>query len=70
MNDYVDFMKKYTSSDNPAGLMKDYTEIVSKYADWGKKIDDIDEDSLSKADYDYYIDVTARVTKKLAEVAE
>ena len=26
--------------------------------------------SLSKADYDYYIDVTARVTKKLAEVAE
>ena len=69
MNDYVDFMKKYTSSDNPAGLMKDYTEIVSKYADWGKKIDDIDEDSLSKADYDYYIDVTTRVTKKLAEVA-
>lgn len=39
-------------------------------ADWGKKIDDIDEDSLSKADYDYYIDVTTRVTKKLAEVAE
>ena len=50
--------------------MKDYTDFVSKYADWGKKIDDIDEDSLSKADYDYYIDVTARVTKKLAEVAE
>lgn len=48
MNDYVDFMKKYSSSDNPAGLMKDYTEFVSKYADWGKKIDDIDEDSLSK----------------------
>ena len=24
---------------------------------------------LSKADYDYYIDVTTRVTKKLAEVA-
>ena len=62
--------RRPSSSDNPAGLMKDYTEFVSKYADWGKKIDDIDEDSLSKADYDYYIDVTARVTKKLAEVAE
>ena len=30
---------------------------------------DADLDYLSKADYDYYIDVTTRVTKKLAEVA-
>ena len=70
MNSYVDFMKKYNNSSNPASLMKDYTEYMSKYADMVDKIDNIDEDSLSKADLDYYIDVTSRVTKKLAEVAE
>ena len=70
MNSYVDFMKKYNNSSNPVSLMKDYTEYMSKYADMVDKIDNIDEDSLSKADLDYYIDVTSRVTKKLAEVAE
>ena len=70
MNSYVDFMKKYNNSSNPVSLMKDYTEYMSKYADMVDKIDNIDKDSLSKADLDYYIDVTSRVTKKLAEVAE
>ena len=68
MNKYVDFMKKYKKNPNDVNLLSEYTEIMDKYADWVSKIDDIDEDSLGSADAAYYIKVTNRVTKKLAEV--
>ena len=68
-DDYVEFMKKYAESDNPVGLMADYTEFMSKYTDTMKKLDDIDENELSEADANYYIEVMGRINSKLAEVA-
>ncbi|MBQ7503852.1 MAG: hypothetical protein IJT79_00850 [Ruminococcus sp.] len=70
MDDYVDFMKKYKKSSDVAAMLTEYTEMMSKYTDFTEKIDDIDEDSLSTADAAYYVEVTARVAKKLAEVAD
>ena len=70
MNDYVEFMKKYKKSDNSLELLNDYTDMMSKYTDFAQKIDDIDEDSLSTDDAAYYVEVTTRVTKKLAEIGE
>ena len=69
MDEYVDFMKKYNKSSDVAGMLTEYSEVMSKYADFTEKIDDIDEDSLSTADAAYYVEVTARVTKKLAEIS-
>ena len=68
MNDYVDFMKKYENSDDSASMLVDYGKMMTKYSDFTKKIDDIDEDNLSDADYAYYMEVTGRVTEKLAEL--
>lgn len=66
---YVAFMKKYKNSDDIAGKLTEYTDMMSKYNSYEKKIEDIDTDSLSSDDYAYYIEVTGRVAKKLASVA-
>ena len=69
-NDYVDFMKKYENSDDVTSMMTDYADYMSKYSDMMGKLDSIDTDSLSADDYAYYVEVNARITKKLAEVAQ
>ena len=58
------YYKKDTS------MMTDYADYMSKYSDMMSKWDSIDTDSLSADDYAYYAEVTARITKKLAEVAQ
>lgn len=68
MNKYVEFMKKYSESDNPIGMLSEYTDMLSTYSDFVEKIDGINQDELSAADLAYYLEVTARVTKKLAEI--
>lgn len=68
MNDYVDFMKEYENSDDVASMLEDYGTMMDKYAKFEEKIDAIDEDELSSADYAYYVKVTGRVTEKLAEL--
>lgn len=69
MDKYVDFMKKYENSDDVASMMGDYADMMEQYSDYMDKIEAIDEDELSDADLAYYLKVTARVEKKLAEVA-
>ena len=68
MNKYVDFMKKYEANPSDASLLSDYASMISQYTDWMDKIDDYNEDNLSISDWQYYIDVTSRVNKKLSEV--
>lgn len=68
INEYVDFMKKYTSSDDVMGMLADYTNIMSKYADFTKKMDNINEDDLTGADLAYYVEVTSRCTQKMLEI--
>lgn len=41
---------------------------MSKYADFTKKMDNINEDDLTGADLAYYIEVQGRCMKKLAEM--
>ena len=69
VDDYVDFMKKYEDSDDlSAEMVSDYSDMMDKYAKFEKKIDGIDEDSLSSSDYAYYTKVMGRVTEKLADI--
>ena len=70
MNQYVDFMKKYKESGNDAAMLADYGKMMTSYADWVSKIDDIDEDALSASDCAYYLEVQGRVTQKLAEIGQ
>lgn len=70
MNEYVDFMKKYNSSGDVTSMLSDYTNYLSKYTELVQKINAIDQSSLSEADAAYYLEVTTRVAKKLAEVGQ
>ena len=68
-DEYVDFMKKYSDSDDTLGMMEEYTEYMKTYAETMEKLGKIDTDKLSAADYAYYVEVTARIQKKLLEVS-
>ena len=47
----------------------DYSDYMSSYADVMQKMNEIDTENLSPADYAYYVEVTARIQKKLLEIS-
>ena len=68
-DEYVAFMEKYAESDDTTSLLADYSNYMSQYAEVMKKMDAIDEDELSTAEAAYYLEVSTRITQKLATVA-
>lgn len=68
MNEYVEFMKKYESSDDVTSLAAQYTDFVSKYADAESKFDALENDDLNDAETTYYIEVQTRINNKLLEI--
>ena len=68
MDKYVDVMKRYKASPSDAKVMAEYAEFMKKYAEFTESIKKVDQSSLSAADAAYYLEVTSRVTKKLAEL--
>ena len=69
MDEYVAFMKKYSDNPSDVGLLADYTKYMSKYADMVEEFDKWESEDLNDAELAYYIDVQARVSKKLLDVA-
>lgn len=72
IDEYVAFMKKYNNSADVTSMMTDYANYVSKYAEVINELDKLEKekDSLSAADCAYFVKVNARITKKVAEVAQ
>lgn len=71
MNEYVNFMKKYMADPSDMSLLMDYADYMSKYSDFVEDFEEWeDDDDMNAAETAYYIDVQARVSKKLLEVAE
>lgn len=68
-NDYVAFMKKYNNSTDIVSMATDYAKYTKEYAEKMQSFKDEKTDDLSVADAAYYLEVEARITKKLAEVA-
>lgn len=68
MDKYVDVMKRYKASPSDATVMAEYAEFMKKYAEFTESINKVDHSSLSAVDAAYYLEVTSRVTKKLAEL--
>ena len=65
----VAFMKKYNANPNDPTLMADYARYMSKYADACEKFNQWESADMNDAETAYYIDVQARVSKKLLEAA-
>lgn len=69
MDEYCEFMKKYSESDGTdVSLLIDYTDYMSKYAKLIEDFEKWESEDLNAAETAYYIDVQARVSKKLLEV--
>ena len=67
---YVEFMNAYNADSSSPELLARYADMMSQYSDMMNSLDKIDEESLSPADYAYYTEVMARISAKLAEVAQ
>lgn len=70
MNEYVTFMKKYKANPSDLSILADYAEYMRKYADFVADFEKWETDEkMNAAETAYYIDVQARVSKQLLEVA-
>ena len=49
-------------------LLNEYADFVKEYSETMKKLDDMDQSGMNKAELAYYIEVTSRVNKKLLEI--
>ena len=69
-DEYVEFMKNFDESDpGDLSVLADYTSMMAKYTETMEKLDAIDEDELTDEEMAYYIDVMARINKKLLELS-
>lgn len=69
MNEYVDFMKKYTKNPADPSLLSDYTDYLSKYSKFVSDFEKWESDDMNTKEAAYYIEVQNRVNKKLLEIA-
>lgn len=69
-DEYCDFMKKYAENPTDLELIAEYADMVSELAEMDKKFQAWDEDEMNDVEAKYYLEVSARVAKKLLEIAE
>lgn len=70
IDEYVAFMKKYKENPMDTSLLADYATYMSKYAEFVKDFEKWEDEEMNAAETSYYIEVQARVSKKLLEVAQ
>ncbi len=71
IDEYIAFMKKYSSDPgNAISMLADYTDMLTRLANFADKINGMDTNSMSAADYAYYMEVVTRVEKKMLTVAQ
>ena len=68
-DEYVAIMKKYKENPTDLSILSDYATYMGQYADMIQKLEEWESKDLNTAEAAYYIDVQARITKKLLEVA-
>ena len=66
---YCEVMKKYQENPTDLELMNEVTDLLSEETTMLEQMEDMDESEMNSAELAYYIEVTARIEKKLLEVA-
>ncbi len=69
MGEYVAFMKKYKANPTDMSLLSSYADYMSKYSQFTSDFAKWENEDMNTAETAYYIEVQARVSKKLLEVA-
>lgn len=69
VDEYVIFMKKYMNDPtNALSMIGEYGEIMQKYEDFAKKVEQYDTNEMSVEDAKYYLEVTGRCTQKMMDI--
>lgn len=66
---YCEVMKKYKENPSDLELISEMTELLSEETEMLDQMDKMDQSEMSNAELAYYLEVTARIQRKLAEVA-
>ena len=69
IDEYVAFMMKYRANPTDLTLIADYTDYTIKYAEFIANFEKWEDEELNEVEAAYFIDVQAKVNKKLMEVA-
>lgn len=70
MNEYVEFMKKYNANPADPTLLSQYATMLQKYSEQISAFDKWKSEDMTTEEAAYYVDVQARVSKKLLEVTQ
>ena len=69
VDEYVDFMKKYSADpSNALSMLGEYSEMMTKYADFAEKVDKYNSKEMSTEDAKYYLEVTTRCSQKMLDI--
>jgi len=66
---YCEVLKKYQENPSDLELMSEMTDLLTEETEMLEQMDSMDESEMNSAELAYYIEVTARIEKKLLEVA-
>ena len=68
MNKYIDFMKKYSESDDAVSMANDYAEYMEKYTKVVKDFDALKDNDLNDAELKYYLEVQNKINTDLISI--
>lgn len=68
-DEYCEFMKAYSENPYDLTLLGQYAEIVEKATEVEEAFEEWDSDDLNSTELQYYMEVTARIAQKLAEIS-
>ena len=66
---YCEVMKKYEENPSDIELLSEMTDLISEETTMLEEMNNMDESEMNAAELAYYLEVTARIEKKLLEVA-
>lgn len=70
VDEYVAIFKKYQANPSDMSILADYTDYMTRYAEVCATFEEWENEDLSTEELAYYVDVQARVSKKLIELAQ
>lgn len=69
VDSYCEFMRKYAENPADLSMLTEYAKMMEQSLEFADKVDDYDSNEMSTADAAYYIEVTARCSQKMLQVA-
>ena len=66
---YCDVMKRYEEDSSNLELLSEMTDLLTEETKMLEEMENMDQSEMNNAELAYYIEVTARIEKKLLEVA-